>query len=219
MDSYPEEVDAFIVSLKSTLMPENQNPNSSEPLQASGQLTEKKPKKRDGTSSNSDIDDGSILNLEATGGLEMLGDELLEDSLWEEGILRSKPDGVRSGQAVLDALNEIDGWSPIETGYNPSRLKIFLRYPKLWVRLSALAFAMKAKAVSEQEEGKLARIITLKFRDNPTQITRFLKRYERKDPELFQKLSKRFSGPSAPAVNVIDEPVNLEFEEEEKDAS
>lgn len=224
LDSYPDEVDSFIVSLKSAVLPSGNKDRTFDPLNTLAQGNTKKDKKRQAKGLPADDADGGVLNLESAGGLELLGDELLEDSLWEEGILRSKPDGVRSGRAVLEALGEIDSWSPIETGYNSARLKIYLRYPKLWVRLSALAFAIKAKAVSEQEEIRLARILTLKFRDNPTQITRFLKRYERKDPDLFQKLNKRLgTGPASEPPALIesedDGTLSLEPEDAEKDAS
>ena len=209
VDSYPDEVDAFIVSLKSAVLPSENSDQPIDPLQIDSKSSVKTDSVRKAKNLKGDAGDGAVLNLEAPGGLEMLGDELLEDSLWEEGILRSRPEGVRSGRAVLDALSEIDSWSPIETGYNAARLKIFLRYPKLWVRLSALAFAMKAKAISEQEEIRLARIVTLKYRENPSQIGRFLKRYERKDPELFQRISKRLGGPSSGSTP--DEPDVNEF--------
>lgn len=131
------------------------------------------------------------LNLDAGGHLEELGEELMEDRLWEEGILGSRPEGVRSGKAVLEALSEIENWSPMEGGYNPTKLFIYLRHPKLWVRLSAFAFAIKAKALDEKQETKMARLITLKSRENPFQVKRFLLRYERKDPELYGQLLER----------------------------
>jgi hypothetical protein len=156
------------------------------------------------------------LDLETPVGLELLGDELVEDSLWEEGVLRSRAEGVRSGQAVLDALAEIEGWTPIENGYNQARLAMYLRYPKLWVRLSAYAFALRAKVLSSDNEARLARLIALKHRDNPAQIHRFLTRYERKDPALFEELKKKFVQPEASAP---EEPITLEPEEDSADAS
>lgn len=156
------------------------------------------------------------LDLEAPVGLDLLGDELVEDSLWEEGVLRSRSEDVRSGQAVLDALAEIDGWSPAENGYNPTRLAMYLRYPKLWVRLSAYAFALRAKVLSSENEARLARLIALKHRDNPTQIHRFLMRYERKDPDLFQQLKKKFGQPE---LSAPEEPITLDPEEDSADAS
>jgi hypothetical protein len=211
-DTYPEEFGRFIVEMKSTILPPESTDEDAVPLDPVVQ----KPKTNKLSAKKPAEDDSGLLNLEDAGGLELLGDELVEDSLWEEGILRSRPEGIRSGQSVLDALQEIDGWSPIETGYNPVRLKLFLRYPKLWVRVSAFAFAVKAKALNAQDESRLARIITLKYRDNPTQIVRFLKRYERKDPELFEKLSKVLVKSGSPAP---EEPAPLEIEEDSPDAS
>ncbi len=212
VDTYPEEFDRFVVEMKSTILPPESTDEDAVPLDP----IVPKPKKDKLTAKKPAEDDLGLLNLEEPGGLELLGDELVEDSLWEEGILRSRPEGIRSGQAVLDALQEIDSWSPIETGYNPARLKLFLRYPKLWVRVSAFAFAVKAKALDAQDQSRLARIITLKYRDNPTQIVRFLKRYERKDPELFEKLSKALVKSGSPAP---EEPTSLEIEEDSSDAS
>ena len=178
---------------------------------------QKKPKSASSKLKQAALLDSAVepLNLDVEGGLEQLGDELMEDRLWEEGILRSRTDGVRSGQAVLDALAEIEAWSPIESGYNQMRLKMFLRYPKLWVRLAAYAFALKAKAISEKQEVKLARLITLKSRDNPLQVKRFLTRYERKDPDLYRALVGRLLQPTSTLLEDSSE----DDEEESQEAS
>lgn len=205
---FPDEFDQLTVQLNSLWHP---------PIEEFTETTEPiKENKKKLSNIKNKSPELTPLNLEGSVGLDLLGEELVEDSLWEEGILRSRPEGVRSGQAVLDALNEIEGWSPIENGYNSSRLKMYLRYPKLWVRLSAYAFALKAKVLSPSDETRLARLITLKHRDNPHQVERFLTRYERKDPTLFEQLKKRLVQTSAPAV---EEPATLEVEEDSADAS
>jgi hypothetical protein len=205
---FPDEGDQLLLKLQSmwdtALHPEN-----------SDTQTFSTTKKRDRSKDNVGAS-GETLNLESSVGLESLSDEMVEDSLWEEGINRARPEGVRSGQAVLEALNEIEGWSPIENGYNANRLRMYLRYPKLWVRLSAFAFALKAKVLSPGEESRLARLITLKNRDNPAQISRFLLRYERKDPNLYEQLQKRLVQPNE---QNLEEPPELEIEEDSADAS
>ena len=146
---------------------------------------------------------------------DKIGEDLMEDRLWEEGIARSRVEGVRSGKAVLEALAEIDTWSPVENGYNTEKLSIYLRYPKIWVRLSAFAFALKAHALTEKQEQKISRLIALKSRENPGQVRRFLKRYERRDPELFELLMDSLVEPDFP----LEEPAAPEIEEDSNDAS
>ncbi|MFZ9519501.1 MAG: hypothetical protein ACO3A4_03395 [Silvanigrellaceae bacterium] len=205
---FPEGGDSVLLEFRS-MWDSVMNPESSE--SQADLPRKKKDKNKDGQTDNV-----SGSNSDSPVELEALTDEMVEDSLWEEGINRARPDGVRSGQAVLDALNEIEGWSPIENGYNPNRLKMYLRYPKLWVRLSAYAFALKAKVLTPAEETRLARLITLKQRDNPAQISRFLLRYERKDPTLFEQLQKRLVQTGLPAS---EDPPSLEIEEDGNDAS
>lgn len=163
---------------------------------------------------------GAVLadeTLDLSGGdnLDLLGEELMEDRLWEEGITRSGKEGVRSGAAVLDALAEIEGWTPVENGYNPTKLGVYMRHPKLWVRMSAFAFALKAGTLDERQSKKAARLIALKSRENPSQVSRFLKRYERKDPELFELLLNHLVETKAPT----DETLPLEVDEDGEDAS
>jgi hypothetical protein len=74
----------------------------------------------------------------------------------------------------------------------------------------------KAKVLSPGEESRLARLITLKNRDNPAQISRFLLRYERKDPNLYEQLQKRLVQPNE---QNLEEPPELEIEEDSADAS
>lgn len=155
------------------------------------------------------------LNLNAGGNLEELGEDLMEDRLWEERIASSRSDGVRSGNAVLEALAEIDSWSPVEAGYSPHKLSIYLRYPKIWVRVSAFAFALKASALTDKQEQKMSRLIILKSRGNPTQVQRFLMRYERRDPELFKLLMDRLVEPYAP----VEKSAVPEIEKNSNDAS
>ncbi|NBW82110.1 hypothetical protein EBR21_10205 [bacterium] len=205
---FPEEGEQLLLQMRSmwdnVLNPENAN------SQTPGS-TKKRDRNKDKVGAR-----GDTLNIESSVELESLSDEMVEDSLWEEGINRSRPEGVRSGQAVLEALNEIEGWSPIDNGYNPARLRMYLRYPKLWVRLSAYAFALKARVFNPGEESRLARLITLKNRDNPAQISRFLLRYERKDPALFEQLQKRLVQTNSPEP---EKPPQLEDEEDGNDAS
>lgn len=156
------------------------------------------------------------LNLNTGGTLLELEDMLLEDRLWEEGIARSREPGVRSGQAVLDALAEISSWSPLEEGYNQEKLNMYLRNPKIWVRLSAFAFALKAGALSEKQIVTMTRLIELKTLSNPTQVRRFLTRYERTDPELYGILMDRLIYRKAPSSK--DSPA-LQEEEYSQDAS
>jgi hypothetical protein len=205
---FPDEVDNLTLKLNSLWEPNGDAVY--EPPIAENSSGDKR-----GGSAKRDVAEPG-LDLETPVGLELLGDELVEDSLWEEGVLRSRAEGVRSGQAVLDALAEIEGWTPIENGYNQARLAMYLRYPKLWVRLSAYAFALRAKVLSSDNEARLARLIALKHRDNPAQIHRFLTRYERKDPALFEELKKKFVQPEASAP---EEPITLEPEEDSADAS
>lgn len=156
------------------------------------------------------------LNLNTGGTLQELEDTLLEDKLWEEGIARSREPGVRSGAAVLEALAEIASWSPVEEGYSPEKLSMYLRNPKIWVRLSAFAFALKAGALSDKQIVTMARLIELKTLANPAQVRRFLTRYERTDPELYGVLMDRLVYRKAPTSN--DPPAPQE-EEYSQDAS
>lgn len=135
---------------------------------------------------------------------EELNEDLMEDKLWEDGILRSQPKGVRSGLAVLDALKEMDDWTPVKGGFSEAKLAVYLRHPKLWVRLAAFGFALKSEALNEEQESKMARLITLKGRDNPSQVRRFLTRYEESDPELFQRMMQRLVDSSLPAEEADD---------------
>lgn len=210
---FPDLSSDVTVQLKSLWSPTDEASMSSPTPSESAGTSPNGKSKKEGLGS----DAGSpVLDLSAPSGLSMLSEDLLEDSLWEENVVRSRPEGMRSGQAVLDAIAEIEAWSPIENGYSPERLTVYLRYPKLWVRLTAYAFALKAKVLSESEEVKLARLITLKNRDNPHQVRRFLTRYERKDPALFQQLMKRLvPADSSPT----EEPPTLEIEEDSSDAS
>lgn len=154
-----------------------------------------------------------LIDLNKSEGQDELSEELMEDGLWEEGILSMRQEGVRSGKAVLEALAEIDNWSPVEGGYDLGKLQMYLRYPKLWVRLSAFAFALKAKVLDDMQETKMAQLITHKTRENPFQVRRFLQRYVDKDPELFQILTARLlEGKSAseepPPPEVKEDPDN-----------
>ena len=156
------------------------------------------------------------LNLNTGGTLQELEDTLLEDRLWEEGIARSREPGVRSGAAVLEALAEIAAWSPIEEGYNSEKLNMYLRNPKLWVRLSAFAFALKAGALSDKQIVTMTRLIELKTLSNPAQVRRFLTRYQRTDPELYGMLMDRLVYRKAPLSN---NPPASQEEEYSQDAS
>lgn len=156
------------------------------------------------------------LNLNTGGTLQELEDTLLEDRLWEESIARSREPGVRSGQQVLDALAEISSWSPIDEGYNQERLNLYLRNPKIWVRLSAFAFALKAGALSDKQIVTMTRLIDLKTHSNPSQVRRFLTRYQRSDPELYQDLMDRLI---LRRGALPDEPPPSQEEEYSQDAS
>ncbi|MBM3382543.1 MAG: hypothetical protein FJY29_08910 [Betaproteobacteria bacterium] len=155
------------------------------------------------------------LDLSGGDNLDLLSEELMEDRLWEEGISRSGREGVRSGAAVLDALAEIEGWTPVESGYNATKLSVYMRHPKLWVRMGAFAFALKAGSLDEKQTKKAARLIALKSRENPSQVSRFLKRYERKDPELFKLLLNHLVNTKTPA----EETLPLQIDEDAEDAS
>jgi hypothetical protein len=193
--------------------PQNSNFGSGSDFQT--EISPKSSKKASDSGKNDKQGLDEPLNLNAGGNLEELGEDLMEDRLWEEGIARSRSEGVRSGNAVLEALAEIDSWSPVEAGYNPLKLSIYLRYPKIWVRLSAFAFALKARALTDKQEQKISRLITLKSRDNPAQVRRFLMRYERRDPELFELLMDRLVEPDTP----LEEPSVPEIEKNSNDAS
>lgn len=147
---------------------------------------------------------------------KFLGPDLESDLLLDSSPLSLKKDGARGGQAVLDALTEIENWTPSEGGYDAHRLKLFLRYPKLWVRVSAYAFALKAKIVKPDEAEKLAQFIRAEYRQNVSQLSRFLTRYERKDHELFEQLKRRLVLPESSVPKDVPTP---EVEEDNADAS
>jgi hypothetical protein len=159
----------------------------------------KKGRHHDASTEEHDSDSDDVL---LSVNFEELNEDLMEDRLWEDGILRSQPKGVRSGVAVLDALKEIDDWTPVKGGYSEAKLAVFLRHPKLWVRLGAFAFALKAQVLNEKQEAKIARLITLKSRENPFQLRRFLTRYEDADPSLFQRLMERLVNVNLPREEI-----------------
>jgi hypothetical protein len=210
VDSF-EKLNTTLNSFWSDSVPNADVPGS----QFASEILNKNETKPEKSVKNGSLLAEETLDLSGEDNLDLLGEELMEDRLWEEGIARSGKEGVRSGAAVLDALAEIEGWTPVESGYNQTKLAVYLRHPKLWVRVSAFAFALKAGTLDEKQTKKAARLIALKSRENPSQVQRFLKRYERRDPELFELLMNHLVHAKTPT----EESLPLQVDEDSEDAS
>jgi hypothetical protein len=211
---WPQESQQLVVKLKSlwplsddnhSQSPENPQDVSSVPETTVNNMTGDGSISKDAPTVQSDENQSSLL-----------AEELFLESISAEEILLSQPAGVRSGQGVLDALGEIESWSSVEGGFNPERLRLYLRYPKLWVQISAFAFALKSKSLNSTEEAKTVQLIRDKSKINPSQVSRFLLRYQSKDPALFEELKHRLFDSGLP---IPDNSTSSEIDEDSDDAS
>lgn len=87
--------------------------------------------------------------------------------------------GPNADDKAWEALDTIKTWAVTEGGYPENVLMQYLVHRKLWVRLSALSFAVRTDEFDEVFLKDAAAQIVTQF--NRGQITRFMERYRRTD--------------------------------------
>ena len=112
-----------------------------------------------------------------------------EDSDNSEALLKFSDlePGAESNDRVLDALDRLQSWQPVEGAYPESALHHYLVHKKLWVRMAALAFAAETKNYDASFLKSAGAEIRAKY--PRAQVQRYLKRLRAKNVELYAEVS------------------------------